>query len=102
MTPGVSARSVPVIIVASTRGDTADEVAQRLRQDGAVALAAHSASGCLRVATSVGPDVVLLDSGLPPRLEKLLKAHPTSARAQLLHLSSPPTPELTLAASPAY
>jgi CheY-like chemotaxis protein len=103
MLPGLSKRSVPVIVVASPCAEKAEELARRLRQDGAVVLATHSASGCLRVATSVAPDVVLLDSGFPARLERLLKAHPTSARAQLLHLSPPGVAvELPLAAAPAY
>ena len=79
-------RRAPVIVVASARGSTADDVARRLREEGAVVLTAHSLEGCLRVATSVGPDLVLLDSDLPPRLEKLLRAHPVSARAQVVHL----------------
>jgi hypothetical protein len=88
--PDVSwrSRSVPVIVVASARDGRADEVAERLRPTGAVVLAARSFAGCLRVATSVEPDVVLLDPALPPRLEKLLRAHPSSARARLLHLAS--------------
>jgi hypothetical protein len=35
----------------------------------------------------VFPDVVLLDPRLPHRLEKLLRAHPSSAAAQILHLT---------------
>jgi hypothetical protein len=39
------------------------------------------------VSTSIGPDVVLLDPALGTgRIEKLLQAHPVSARAQILHL----------------
>jgi CheY-like chemotaxis protein len=83
-----STRDVLVILVASARNGAADEIAQRLRGNGVVVLAAHSAAGCLRVATAVGPDVILLDADLPPHLEKLLRAHPTSARARLLQLSS--------------
>ena len=75
-----------VILVASARGNRADEIAGRLRRDGAVVLTAHSFEGCLRVATSVGPDLVVLDSDLPARLEKLLHAHPVSARARVVHL----------------
>ena len=49
----------------------------------------HSAAGCLRVATSIGPDVVLLDPALrTARVEQLLRAHPVSARAQVLHLDA--------------
>jgi hypothetical protein len=90
------ARRRPLIIVASAQAATADEIARRLRRGGSVAYATHSVEGCLRVATSVGPDIVLLDPALPDRLERLLRAHPVSSHAQLLHLS----PELptTLAA----
>jgi DNA-binding response OmpR family regulator len=82
----VDQNRAPVIVVASVHGRTADEVASRLRRDGAIAVAAHSAQGCLRVATSIGPDIVVLDSDLPRRLEKLLRAHPVSARAQVVQM----------------
>ena len=79
-------RSVPLIVVASTSGAYAEDVAARLRQDGSVVYVTHSMNGCLRVATSIAPDLVLLDPEFPPRLEELLNAHPTSAHAQVLHL----------------
>jgi hypothetical protein len=77
----------PLIVVASPTVGVADAIANRLRSDGCVAYATHSAAGCLRVATSAKPDIVLLDPALPGRLERLLRAHPTSAHAQVLHLS---------------
>jgi hypothetical protein len=49
----------------------------------------------LRVATSISPDVVLLDPALPPRLERLLNAHPTSSRATILHLPEQAAPRTT-------
>jgi CheY-like chemotaxis protein len=79
-------RSVPLIVVASTSAVLAENVAAGLRRDGNVVYVTHSAAGCLRVATSVAPDVVLLDSALPRRLESLLHAHPASAHAQILHI----------------
>ncbi len=85
-------RSVPLIVVASTSAPLAEEVAARLRRDGSTVLVTHSLNGCLRVATSVAPDVVLLDAGFPPRLEALLHAHPTSARAEILHLTEDMVP----------
>jgi DNA-binding response OmpR family regulator len=95
-------RSVPLIVVASASPNLADDVAARLRQDGSIVYATHSAQGCLRVATSIGPDVVLLDPALPRRLEGLLHAHPTSARAQILHMtrerSAPTAPAVLNAA----
>jgi hypothetical protein len=79
-------RIVLLIVVASASAAVAEEVAARLRLDGSVVYVTHSPEGCLRVATSIGPDVVLLDPAFQPRLESLLHAHPTSARAQILHL----------------
>jgi DNA-binding response OmpR family regulator len=80
-------RNVPLIVIASNSTAMAEEVAARLRRAGNVVYVTHSAEGCLRVATSVEPDVVLLDPRLPRRLERLLHAHPSSARAQILHLT---------------
>ena len=85
-------RSVPLIVVASTSGPYAENVAARLRQDGSVVYVTHSMHGCLRVATSVAPDLVLLDPEFSPRLEQLLNAHPTSARATVLHLTEERAP----------
>ena len=76
------AARAPLIVVASQAGSTADEVAARLRSQGAVAYATHSAQGCLRVSTSIGPDLVVIDPALwSARLERLIRAHPTSAHS---------------------
>jgi len=80
-------RPVPLILIASMSRQFAESVASQLRREGHVVYVAHTAEGCLRVATSVGPDMVLLDPAMPPRLERLLKAHPISAAAEILHLS---------------
>jgi DNA-binding response OmpR family regulator len=76
-----------MIVVASAGDGIADEVAEQLRREGAIAYATHSFGGCLRVATSSGPDVVLLDPALRGRLERLLRAHPATAKAQVLPLT---------------
>jgi DNA-binding response OmpR family regulator len=94
-------RLVPLIVVASPASALAESVAAQLRRDGNVVYVAHTAEGCLRVATSVGPDLVLLDPALPPRLERLLKAHPASAGAEILHLSeSVPQPTFKIRRAP--
>jgi CheY-like chemotaxis protein len=84
-------RRTPLIVVTSATPGAAERVVERLRQDGAIAYATHSAEGCLRVSTSVGPDVILIDVGLPrrarSRLTRLLRAHPISAHAQLRQLA---------------
>ncbi len=87
----VPRRDVLLIVVASATAAVADDVASRLRRDGSVVYVAHSADGCLRVATSISPDVVVLDPALPRRLENLLRAHPACAAAQILHLEAPRT-----------
>jgi DNA-binding response OmpR family regulator len=81
-------RSVPLVLVASTSSATADGIAAQLRREGNVVYVARTVDGALRVATSVGPDLVLLDPALPPRLEQLLRAHPMLAESRILHLSS--------------
>jgi DNA-binding response OmpR family regulator len=73
-------------VVASATASVAEDVAARLRRAGNVVYVTHSAGGCLRVATNVAPDVVLLDPALPHRLVGLLRAHPATAQAQILHL----------------
>ncbi len=84
----MSDRHVPLIVIGSAATALADSVAVQLRREGSVVYVTHSPEGCLRVATSVAPDVVLLDPAFPGRIQKLLKAHPMSARAQILHLSA--------------
>jgi DNA-binding response OmpR family regulator len=82
-------RKVPLIVLASASAAIAEDVAARLRRDGSVVYVTHSAEGALRVATAVGPDVVLLDPALRTRrIEQLLQAHPVSARARILHLEA--------------
>jgi CheY-like chemotaxis protein len=76
----------PVVLVASEDPVVADHLVEHLQRIGSVACAARSEAGCLRVATAVGPDVVLLDSNLPPRLERLLRAHPVSKTASIVRL----------------
>jgi|SRR4051794_41017372 hypothetical protein len=80
-----SERTQPLVVVASGTPGEAERVVARLRQAGALAYATHSAEGCLRVATSVRPDVVLIDPRLHARqrLERLLRAHPSSAQARV-------------------
>jgi CheY-like chemotaxis protein len=84
LTPSRAGR--PVVLVASEDEAVADRLVEYLRRIGSIACAARSAAGCLRVATAVGPDVVLLDSNLPSRLEGLLRTHPVSAPATVVRL----------------
>jgi hypothetical protein len=96
----VPRRDVLLIVVASATAAFADDVAARLRRDGSVVYVAHSAEGCLRVATSISPDIVVLDPALPRRLEGLLRAHPASAGAEILHLETARVPRPLRSAAP--
>ena len=96
---------VPLVVIAigsKAVAELAESVASQLRREGNVVYITHGVEGCLRVATSATADVVLLDPALPNRLERLLKAHPTSAGARILHLSeSAARPAFTLPRAPA-
>lgn len=61
----------------------AEDLAAMLRGEGAVVVIAGGERACLRVATSVRPDVVLLDPQLSRGLLSLLRAHPQSNAAQI-------------------
>jgi CheY-like chemotaxis protein len=76
-----------IVLVVGAHPERVDAIEGRLRQTGVNAYAAHSTNGCLRVATSVGPDLILLDASVPRRVEHLLKAHPVSSRSRILRLS---------------
>jgi CheY-like chemotaxis protein len=102
----VFSRQVPLIVIGSLAPALADSVAAQLRREGSVVYVTHSAEGCLRVATSVAPDVVVLDPRFPRRIEKLLNEHPASAHAQVHHFGddlsglTSRVPQPTLTAGP--
>lgn len=77
-------RQPSLVLVASATPGVATRAAERLNRAGYHAVAARSARGCLRVATAIGPDLVLLDVTLPRRVEGLLRAHPVTARTRVL------------------
>jgi CheY-like chemotaxis protein len=79
-------REQALVLVASTDSALVDRVTETVRSTGAATCRASSAAGCLRVATAVGPDVVLLDARFPPKLERLLRAHPATAGSDIVRL----------------
>ncbi|MBV9581986.1 MAG: hypothetical protein JO057_25680 [Chloroflexi bacterium] len=76
-----------LVLVVGPDRDTETEC-DRWRGRGAVVMHAHDAGGCLRVATSVGPDLIVLDRRTPRRLVRLLRAHPVSAGARISWLQA--------------
>lgn len=76
-----SRRRRPMVVVMGLDTAQADIETDRWRGLGAVVVKTYDAGGCLRLATSVGPDVIVLDRREPERLVRLLKAHPVSSSA---------------------
>jgi CheY-like chemotaxis protein len=82
----VRGRSPRLVLVASPDAALIDQISERVRKAGDVACCARSAAGCLRVATAIAPDLVLLDAAFPHSLEGMLRSHPSTAAAQVLRL----------------
>jgi hypothetical protein len=78
-----SRHSRPVVVVLGLDQEQARDESARWRARGAVVVQAHDPGGCLRVASSVCPDVIVLDHRVPERLLRLLRAHPVSASADI-------------------
>ena len=79
---GRARRATPLAVVC-TPDAHADDLVDRLRQEGMIVCITNDFHGCLRVVTSVAPDVVFIDPQLPRRLEQLLRAHPASSAASI-------------------
>jgi DNA-binding SARP family transcriptional activator len=93
-------RAAPLAVVCAPELHAAGAV-DRLREEGMVVCVTQDLNGCLRVATAVGPDVVLIDPRIPRRLEQLLRAHPTSSSASIRWLSEPTAPSRQVVAASA-
>jgi hypothetical protein len=78
----------PLVLIASEDGELVGALVARLALSAVTVVGARSADGCVRVATSVGPDVILLDAALPHTVDGLLRAHPVSAPARIHRLSA--------------
>ncbi len=75
-----------LVLVASPDQALVDRLIADVERAGSVACRTHTTSGCLRVATAMGPDVVLLDAHMPGRLEQMLRSHPATAGASIVRL----------------
>ena len=76
----------------------AARVTEFWRDQGAVVIHAGDEGGCLRVATAVWPDMIVLNNTAWSRLLQLLSAHPVSARARIQRLPEHATPPVARAA----
>jgi DNA-binding response OmpR family regulator len=80
-------RACPLALVGTSDTELAQQLVKRVQLAGFVACRARSAEGCLRVATSAAPDIVLLDARLPGRLRDMLRSHPATAASTLVLVS---------------
>jgi CheY-like chemotaxis protein len=76
-------RGVPLVVIGAVDRERAEDLAAVMRGEGAVVVITGSERACLRVATCVQPDIVLLDPRLSRGLLSLLRAHPNSNGAQI-------------------
>lgn len=83
-------RGRAIVLVLDLDTMQADVEADHWRALEAVVIKTRDAGGCLRMATSIGPDVIVLDQRVPDRLVRLLRAHPVSSSARLTWLAPPP------------
>jgi hypothetical protein len=78
----------PLVLIASADGELVSALVARLALSAVTVVGVRRADGCVRVATAVGPDVILLDAALPESVDNLVRAHPTSAPARIHRLSA--------------
>jgi hypothetical protein len=78
----------PLVLIASEDAELVGALVSRLGLSALTVIGARSSDGCVRVATAIGPDVVLLDAALPRSVEGVLRAHPVSASARVHRLSA--------------
>jgi hypothetical protein len=81
--PASSHQRRPVVVVLGVDDEQTQYECERWRTQGAVVMQTSGPAGCLRVATSVRPDVLVLDRRVPDRLLRLLRAHPVSSSAEI-------------------
>ena len=76
-------RQVPLVLLAVSEPGACQPFAALMRSEGVSVAVAHGDQACLRMATALYPDVILLDPRLPRALLSLLRAHPLSKHAQI-------------------
>lgn len=76
-------REVPLVLLGGTDPAALQRLALLMRQEGMGVALALGERGCLRVATALSPDIILLDPRLPRALLNLLRAHPLAKHADI-------------------
>jgi len=75
-----------VVIVVGPDPTRARRLMTAFRERGMVTYRARTTKGCLRVATSVQPDLIVVEPKFPDRFARLLRCHPASASARLVRM----------------
>jgi hypothetical protein len=83
---------VPLVLLGVVDRLAVEPLATRLRQEGMVVAVALGERSCLRVASAVRPDVILMDPRLSRALVSLLRAHPLSRQAHIAYSQALATP----------
>lgn len=81
--PTKSNREIPLVLLGGTDPLALKSVARVMRQEGMGVAEALGDQACLRVATALSPDIILLDPRLSRSLLSLLQAHPLSKSAHI-------------------
>jgi hypothetical protein len=76
-------RAVPLVLLGVSDDAALEPVATLLGCEGMGLVVALGESACLRVASAVRPDVILLDPRLPRALLSLLRGHPLLRSTQI-------------------
>lgn len=83
MTGTTSNRAVPLVLLGVTDHAAVEPLATMLGREGMGVAVAQGDRACLRVASAVRPDIILLDPRLPRALLSLLRGHPLLRCAQI-------------------
>jgi len=81
--PRTTHREIPLVLLGGTDPVALQLLARTMRQEGMGVAGALGDRACLRVASALRPDIILLDPRLPGALLNLLRAHPLSKSAQI-------------------
>lgn len=76
-------RATPLVVIGAADATFVGPLAEQIESAGSFVYVTHGPHACLRVATALGPDRVVLDPRLPRSLARLLRAHPRTEHAQV-------------------
>jgi CheY-like chemotaxis protein len=79
-------RARALVLVCTAHADLTQQLLAQVSAANLVACVAHGVAGCLRVATAVGPDLIVVDASVPGRVIDMLRSHPSCRTARIIRL----------------